>query len=317
MSSSFRIGRLGGVDVDANWTWVIVLGFVVWSLAAGVFPNSNPGLSSATYLVMAFVASLLFFASIVLHELGHVRQARREGMEVDGVTLWALGGVARFSSMFASAGAELRVAVAGPIVSLVVGGACVALSATLRLGAAVDGVIAWLGYTNLLLLGFNLIPALPLDGGRVLRALLWRARGDLSWATTVAARAGVVIGAVMIAVGFGGGFAGGPGALWIAFVGVFVLVAGRAEAQSVALRASLAGLRVRDAMVPSRIGGAPPPGLPPVDADADLATAVVTLLQTAGGLAAVVEDGELVGFLDAIRIARGAADRRPAGLVRS
>ena len=317
MSSSFRIGRLGGVDVDANWTWVIVLGFVVWSLAAGVFPNTNPGLSSATYLVMAFVASLLFFASIVLHELGHVRQARREGMEVDGVTLWALGGVARFSSMFPSAGAELRVALAGPVVSLVLGGACVALSATLRLGAAVDGVTAWLGYTNLLLLGFNLIPALPLDGGRVLRALLWRLRRDLSWATTVAARAGLVIGAVMIAVGFGGGLAGGPGALWIAFVGVFVLVAGRAEAQAVALRASLAGLRVRDAMAPSRTGGAPPPGLPRVDADADLATAVVTLLQTAGGLAAVVQDGELVGFLDAIRIARGAADRRPAGLVRS
>jgi hypothetical protein len=121
----------------------------------------------------------------------------------------------------------------------------------------------------------------------------------------------------MIAVGFEGGLAGGPGALWIAFVGVFVLVAGRAEAQAVALRASLAGLRVGDAMAPSRIGGAPPPGLPRVDADADLATAVVALLQTAGGLAAVVQDGELVGFLDAIRIARGAADRRPAGLVRS
>jgi len=317
MSSSFRIGRLGGVDVDANWTWVIVLAVVVWSLAAGVFPNTNPGLPAATYLAMAFVASLLFFASIVLHELGHVRQARREGMEVDGVTLWALGGVARFSSMFPSAGAELRVAVAGPVVSLVLGGVCVAVSTTLRLGAAVDGVTAWLGYTNLLLLGFNLIPALPLDGGRVLRALLWHVRGDLSWATTVAARAGVVIGAVMIAVGFGGGLAGGPGALWIAFVGVFVLVAGRAEAQAVALRASLAGLRVGDAMAPSRIGGAPPPGLPRVDADADLATAVVALLQTAGGLAAVVQDGELVGFLDAIRIARGAADRRPAGLVRS
>ena len=317
MSSSFRLARVAGIDIDANWTWVIVLGFVLWSLAAGVFPSTNPGLSATTYLLMGTVASVLFFASIVLHELGHVRQARREGMEVRGVTLWALGGVARFSGSFPTAGAELRVAVAGPAVSLVLGAACVGLAALVPLGAAVDGVLAWLGYINLLLLVLNLVPALPLDGGRVLRGLLWHARGDLAWATSIAAGISFALGCAMVAVGFVGGFAGGPGALWLAFIGLFVIITGRAEAQAVALQASLAGLRVRDAMTLSRTGGPPPSDLPQVDGDAELAATVVGLLQSGSGLAAVVHDGQLVGFLDAVTIARGAAARRPARLARS
>jgi Zn-dependent protease len=317
MSSSFRIGRVGGVDIDANWTWPLVLAFVVWSLAGGVFPSTNPGLSSATYLAMGVIAALLFFASIVLHELGHARQARREGMEVSGVTLWALGGVARFTGTLPSAGAELRIALAGPVVSLVLGGAFVALAAILRPRSAVDGVVAWLGYINLLLLVFNLIPALPMDGGRVLRALLWRARCDLAWATRVAAGVGFVLGCAMVAVGVVAGLSGMPGALWIAFVGLFVMLAGRAEAQTVALRAALAGLRVRDAMSWSRPGGPPPAGMPKVEADSDLATTIAALLQAGTGVAAVVEDGELRGVLDVADVMRGAARRHPAGLARS
>jgi hypothetical protein len=209
------------------------------------------------------------------------------------------------------------VAVAGPAVSLVIGAACVALAALLRLGAPVDGVLSWLGYINLLLLALNLVPALPLDGGRVLRAALWRARGDLGWATSLAAGVSLALGCAMVAAGFVAGFAGGPGALWLAFIGVFVIIAGRAEGQAVTLQASLAGLRVRDAMTLSRTGGPPPPELPQVDGDADLAATVIGLLQSGSGLAAVVYDGQLVGFLDAVGIARGAVGRRPAGLART
>jgi Zn-dependent protease len=317
MSSSFRIGRVGGIDIDANWTWPLVLAFVVWSLAGGVFPDTNPGLSSGTYLAMGIAAALLFFASIVLHELGHARQARREGMEVSGVTLWALGGVARFTGTFPSAGAEFRVAVAGPVVSLVLGGAFVALAAILRPGSAVDGVVAWLGYINLLLLVFNLIPALPMDGGRVLRALLWRARRDLAWATRVAASVGLVLGCAMVAAGVVAGLSGVPGALWIGFVGLFVMVAGRAEAQMVAMRTALAGVRVRDAMSWSGSGGPPPAGMPQVEPDGDLATTIAALLQAGTSVAAVVEGGELLGFLEVTRVMRAAMSRQPTGLARS
>ena len=317
MSSSFRIGRVAGIDIGANWTWLVVLALFVWSLAGGVFPDTNPGLSSATYVVMGVVAALLFFTSLVLHELGHAQQARREGMEVSGVTLWALGGVARFNGMFPSPGAELRVAIAGPAVSLVLGGVFVALALVLRPGSAVDGVVAWLGYINLLLIVFNLIPALPMDGGRVLRALLWRRRGDLAWATGIAAGIGFVLGCAMVAIGLVAGLSGAPGALWIALIGWFVVVAGRAEAQTVALRAALEGVHVRDAMTGSGLAGSPPPGMPQVDADADLATTIAALLQAGTSVAAVVRGGQFLGFLDVARVMRRARDGRPASLAQS
>ena len=129
---------------------------------------------------MALVAAVLFFVSLLAHELGHAFQARHEGMEIDGITLWLFGGVAQFRGMFPSAGAEFRIAIAGPLVSLVLG---VGLRRRRRAIAGleeVDGVVAWLGYINLLLLVFNLLPALPLDGGRVLRSALWAAHGDFA-----------------------------------------------------------------------------------------------------------------------------------------
>jgi Zn-dependent protease len=317
MNSSFRIGRLAGVDVGANWTWLAVLALAILWLADGVFPSTNPGLSSATYVAMGVAAALLYFASILLHELGHARQARREGMAVDGVTLWALGGVARFTGMFPSAGAELRVAAAGPAVSLVLGLAFVGLAWLLQPASAVDGVVAWLGYINLLLLAFNLVPALPMDGGRLLRAVLWRARRDLAWATSMAAGIGYLLGCAMVAGGIVIGLSGAPGGLWLAFIGAFVMVAGRAEAQTVALRTALAGLRVRDAMAWAPTGGQPPSGTPQVDPDADLATTIAALLQAGTSVAAVVENGVLLGRLDAVAVTRRARSRRPAGLARS
>ena len=139
---------------------------------------------------MALVATLFFFASLILHELGHALAARREGMEIEGITLWLFGGVAKFKGMFPSAGAEFRIALAGPLVTLGLGLVFVLVAWASGLPVAVDGVAAWLGYINFLLLGFNLLPALPLDGGRVLRAGLWRARGDFAGATRLAAEIG-------------------------------------------------------------------------------------------------------------------------------
>jgi Zn-dependent protease/CBS domain-containing protein len=250
VNPSFELGRIAGIRIGVNWSWVVVFALIVWSLAVGVFPSQNPGLSDGAYIAMALVAALLFFASLLLHELGHARQARREGMEIDGITLWLFGGVARFKSAFPSAGAEFRIAIAGPLVSLVLGIVFVLLAVFAGLPNAVDGVVAWLGYINLTLLVFNLLPALPLDGGRVLRSALWYFRGDLAWATRVAADVGRAFGYLFIAGGvalliFQGSFSGA----WLAFIGWFLLQAATAEARYVVTRQALEGLRVRDLMV--------------------------------------------------------------------
>ena len=249
LSGNISLGRIGGVEVRVNWSWLIVLALIVWTLADGVFPSQNPGLSGDTHLAMAVVAALLFFASILLHELGHAWEARREGLEVDGITLWLFGGVSQFKGGFPSAGAEFRIAIAGPLVSLILGVVFV-LIAIAGLPSAVDGVAAWLGYINLALLVFNLIPALPLDGGRVLRAALWQSKGDLGWATRVGTDIGRVFGYLFIGLGvamfiFQGSFSGA----WLAFIGWFLLQAATAEARYIATEAALHGLRVRDLMV--------------------------------------------------------------------
>jgi Zn-dependent protease/CBS domain-containing protein len=249
VNGNISLGRIGGVEVRINWSWLVIFALIVWTLAVGIFPSQNPGLSDGVHLAMAIVAALLFFASVLLHELGHAWEARREGLEVDGITLWLFGGVSQFKTRFPSGGAEFRIAIAGPLVSLVLGVVFV-LIALADLPSAVDGVAAWLGYINLTLLVFNLIPALPLDGGRVLRAALWRIRGDLGWATRIATEIGRGFGYLFIALGiamfiFEGSFSGA----WLAFIGWFLLQAATAEARYIATEAALAGLRVRDLMV--------------------------------------------------------------------
>lgn len=249
MNGNLTLGRLGGVEIRINWSWLVVFALIVWSLAATVFPSQNPELSDGVHLAMAVAAALLFFASVLLHELGHAWQARRDGLEIDGITLWLFGGVAQFKGAFPSPGAEFRIAIAGPLVTVVLSGGFLLL-ALAGLPSAIDGVAAWLGYINLTLLVFNLIPALPLDGGRVLRAALWRARGDLGWATRVAADVGMGFGYLFIALGVlmfivEGSFSGA----WLAFIGWFLLQAATAEARYVATEQALAGLHVRDLMV--------------------------------------------------------------------
>jgi Zn-dependent protease len=243
MNSTFRIGRVGGIEIGIHWSWLLVVALIIWSLSQGVFPYTNPGLSDGAYLAMAVVAALGFFASILLHELGHAIQARRDGIVIDRITLWVFGGVALLRGKLPSAGTELRTAVAGPAMSLVLGLLFVVGALVLRLPASVDGVLFWLGQMNLSLLVFNLLPALPLDGGRILRALLWARRGDFASATRTAATLGRGIGQLMIA----GGlllvmFVGDYGGLWLAFIGWFVLAAAEAELQAAVAREALAGL---------------------------------------------------------------------------
>jgi Zn-dependent protease/CBS domain-containing protein len=249
MDGNFSIGRYGGVEVRLNWSLIAVFVLIVWSLADGVLPSQNPGLSDGTYLVTGIVGALLFLASILLHELGHSWVARHEGIEVDSIVLWIFGGVSEFKDRFASPGSEFRVALAGPLVSIGLGVVFV-LIALAGWPSAVDGAAAWLGYINLILAAFNLLPASPLDGGRVLHSALWRAKGDYAWATRIASEIGQGFGYLFIALGlvmfiFQGSFSGA----WLAFIGWFLLQGAKAEARYAATEQALGGLRVRDVMV--------------------------------------------------------------------
>jgi Zn-dependent protease/CBS domain-containing protein len=247
---TIRLALIRDIEIDAHWSWTLIVALLVWSLATAVFPTSNPGLGDATYVAMGVGAALLLFVSLAAHELGHATQAQREGMTIEGITLWLLGGVARFSGAFPSAGAELRIALAGPAVSLVLGVALLGASLAIPLPPALDGVLHWLGSMNLLLLAFNMIPALPLDGGRVLRAALWARSGDHAAATRRAVAIATAFGRFLVA----GGIVlvlltGALGGLWFALIGWFLLNAAAGEGMLAAGAEAAGGPHVADVTV--------------------------------------------------------------------
>ena len=248
MNASLTLGRIAGVRISIHWSWLVVFALITWTLAASVFPEQNPGLSDGAYVGMGLAATVVFFGSLLLHELGHAFQARRERMEIDGITLWLFGGVAAFRGDFPSAMAELRIALAGPLVTAALTFGFVLL-AVLGLPEAADRVVAWLAAINLILLLFNLLPALPLDGGRVLHAVVWRMR-DRRVATTVGTNAGRGLAFLLIASGLGVALAGASASgIWFVFLGWFLLHAATAESRRLVLRDALGDLRVADLMV--------------------------------------------------------------------
>jgi Zn-dependent protease/CBS domain-containing protein len=249
LTTSIRIGRIAGIEVGINWTWFLIFALIAFTLAEVVFPETTPDLAPGAYWAMGAIAAVLFFGSILLHELGHAIQARRDEVEIEGITLWLFGGVAKFKDLYASPGAEFRIALAGPLVTVAIIVVLFALVAAIALPAAVDGVITWLAVINLVILVFNLFPALPLDGGRLLHAGLWRARGDLGWATRVGAGIGVSFGYFLAGAGIALFiFTTAFGGLWMAIIGWFLATAARAEATQLAAREALEGLSVADLM---------------------------------------------------------------------
>ena len=187
MDSSFRLGRIAGIEVGIHYTWLLAVGFITWWLAGGIFPADYPRWSQQTYWTVAVIATLLLFLCVLLHELSHCVVARARGMSVAGITLFIFGGVSNIRGEAEKAGDEFWMAIVGPLTSLALAG--VAWLAWLALGGGSSPLAAVLRYmanVNLLLALFNLIPGFPLDGGRVLRSVLWTITGDPRRATWVA-----------------------------------------------------------------------------------------------------------------------------------
>jgi Zn-dependent protease len=240
-----RLFRLFGFDVHVDASWLLLAVLIAWSLAIGVFPSVVPGLARATYWWMGIAATLGLLFSIVFHEMSHSLVARRFNLPISGITLFIFGGVAEMESEPTSPRAEFLMALAGPVASVVLG---LLLFLLFNLVASADGppavagILWYLGYQNWVLAIFNLVPAFPLDGGRMLRAALWGWRGDPTWATRTAARAGNAFGILLIVLGLinaiRGDFVVG---LWSFLIGMFLRGAADAAYRQTVARQILGG----------------------------------------------------------------------------
>jgi Zn-dependent protease len=240
---SIRVGRLAGIPIGIQPLWLVIVALITWSLGGVYYPDKDPGIAPAPAYALGLLSALLLFASILLHELGHSVVARKHGVEIEEIDLWLLGGVARMKGYPKAAGDELRFALAGPAVTLVIAAVFGAAYAALP-GSTPDAlraVVYYQFFINAAILVFNLLPAFPLDGGRVTRALLWARSGDLRRATAAAASVGRALGYGMVALGVLGTLAGAVGGIWLAVVGFFVIVAAKAEEGGLQVRTAFEG----------------------------------------------------------------------------
>jgi Zn-dependent protease/CBS domain-containing protein len=254
VNESVRLGRIAGVPVGANWSVAVIFLLIATGVAGGRLPAEYPGAGGVAYALAGLAAAVLFFVSLLAHEVAHAVVARRNGLPVDGITLWLFGGVSRLKGEPRTPGADFRIAGVGPATSLVLA-AAFALVAGVATAAGLDGlavgVARYLAFINLMLALFNLVPAAPLDGGRLLRAALWRFRGDKTRAAVGAARAGRLFGFVLVGLGFAQVLTGGGlGGFWLVLIGFFIVSAASAEAQQAVVSDALSGVRVRDVMTP-------------------------------------------------------------------
>jgi Zn-dependent protease/CBS domain-containing protein len=311
MNATVGLGRIAGVRVGLHWSVLGVAALLVVGLSAQL-SSAFPGFAWTWYVSAAFAAAVMFVLSLLAHELAHAVVARRNGIEVDGITLWLLGGVARLRGEARTPGAEFRVAAVGPFSSVVVAG--VFWAAAWLMAASDDGVpaVAVLGYlawVNVLLAVFNVIPAAPLDGGRILRAAIWARRGDRVTATVWAARAGRVFGFLLCGLGLVRAIAGTGGGLWWILLGLFVVTMANGEEQLARTTAAVGGLRVRDVMTPD-------PDTVPGDSTVERFLHDVALRRRHATFPLVDEAGRLQGLITLNRLRSVPVHRRSTATLR-
>src|SRR5918999_2863367 len=265
MGSGWKVGRLAGIEISIHPSWLVIAFLITYSLAESQFPSTFRGWTTGEYWLVAAATATLFFASVLAHELSHATLARRFGLKVEGITLFIFGGATTIDAESHTPREEALIALAGPATSLLIGALLVFVGLFVsqpQLGA----LVSWLGFVNVALGVFNLIPGFPMDGGRVLRAFLWRIRRDRLIATRNAATVGRLFAyglvglGVFIALQPGGIFSG----LWLAVIGWFLSNAAESTLMQAGVEHSLRGVRVRDAMDPN------PPAVSPNETVAEL-----------------------------------------------
>ena len=304
MSSTLRLGKIAGIEVGIHYSLFLVLLFFSWSLAKDFLPGLNASWSTPTYWAVGFLAALLLFVSVLVHELAHSVVARASGIEVGGITLFLLGGVSNLKAEAKGPRDEFVISAVGPAASLalagllflayrVIGGEAAPATpfgvVTVPL-SVVEAVLLYLWFINLVLGIFNLLPAFPLDGGRILRAIIWAVTGNLSSATKVAAGSGQAMGILLILLGVWQVLQGNlVGGLWFALIGMFLNRSASTARREMKVQTSLRGFGVKDAM---RLDP------PTIDPDASVSSAVYGPLVQQGTLAVLVcEKGSLVGII--------------------
>jgi Zn-dependent protease/CBS domain-containing protein len=313
MRATLSLGRWFGVPVGANAGVLVILVLVGLLLGVWHFPALYPDLPVWSYISAGVAAALLLVGSILVHELAHAVVAQANGIKVDRIVLWLLGGVAQLRGEPRTPRVDLAVAAVGPLTSVVLGGVFGALTIGWVAIAGTGLVAATLGYLaviNVLLAIFNLVPAAPLDGGRVLRAALWWRTGNRVQAAVVAARSGRFFGLALIVLGITGALLWGWfGGIWLALIGFFLVQAAMAEEQSVVVGQQLRGVRVRDVMSPPPVTAAP---------DAELGRFVdeVVLRQAFSTYPLVDGDGRLTGLVTLGRIRRVPPEERAHTVLR-
>jgi Zn-dependent protease/CBS domain-containing protein len=262
LRATFWLGRIRGIRIGVNWSVALIFAFIAYGLAASQFPAVNPRQSSAVYALAGIVTALVFFASLLAHELAHSLVARRYGLSVESITLWVFGGVSRLGGDPPSPGSETWIAGVGPLTSFLLGGIFVGLTFVVRatgparasLPGVVETGLAYLGVTNLALFAFNVIPAAPLDGGRLLRAVIWWRTGDRVRSAVWASRVGQVIGWLFTAGGLYAFFITRQWSwLWFSLIGWFIAGSATAEAQQAVMTGRLRGIRVSQVMTPEPV----------------------------------------------------------------
>lgn len=296
------------MPVGVNWSVLVIFLLIAWGLSANQFPRSYPDRPTWEYVLAGLSAAVVFFLGLLAHEVSHAVVAKRNGIEVEGITLWLFGGVAELRGEARDPGAELRIAGVGPLVSLIIGvffGGIAVLLALAGVHGLWLGALAWLAGINILLAVFNALPAAPLDGGRLLRAAVWKATGDRTRASVVAARAGRILGVLLIGLGLwqflrGAGFGG----LWLALIGWFLIGAAGMEERQARTGSALRGVRVADVMTPQ-----------PQTASAEMTVADFVdhyLFAYRHSALPLTEDGRPVGLVTLDRVRGVPADRRAA-----
>lgn len=298
-SNAVKLFTFNGFDIKVDPSWLVIASLVTWTLSQEYFPSVLPAASDATYLTMALIAMFGLFASLLLHEWAHSIVARKSGVPIHNITLFLFGGVAELEAEPASAQVEFWIALAGPLMSVFLAFGFWIVSEIFMLGA-MHAVLSYLALINLILALFNLIPAFPLDGGRVLRAYLWHTSGNVLQATRIATRAGAVFAYVVMALGIIALFQGALIAgLWQLMIGGFVLIAARSSYQMQLAKTVFAGKTVDALMTRDPVTVGP---------DMTLAEFINhTMLHHGVSFVPVLEGTVLLGYMD--QSVLGAIDR--------